>query len=55
MTEPSLALILAAIQRIEARLDHLIDVLAEEEEGPPATTLEGDNAGSERDQGQSLG
>jgi len=42
--------------RIEAKLDALIKALAEDDsEGQPATTLDGEPAGQERDSSQGLG
>lgn len=41
--------------RIEAMLAQLLAALIEEEEPQPQTTLDGDEAGVERDQGQDLG
>lgn len=45
------------LDRIERKLDALLAALASEqdEEGPPERTLDGDAAGADRDQGQSLG
>jgi hypothetical protein len=40
--------------RIEAKLDTLIAALAEDDEQEPSTTLDGDEAGSERDTTQPL-
>lgn len=46
--------ILATATRIEAKQDFLIAALAEDEEAQPQVTLEGADAGRERDQSQSL-
>ena len=47
--------LLAAMERIEGKLDVLIAALAgEEEEELPATTLDGQPAGGERDQKATL-
>lgn len=44
------------MQRVESKLDALIQSLADEEDDdPPQLTLDGDHAGGARDQGQSLG
>jgi len=47
---------MAALARIEAKLDALLEALAEEDEGEqqPAMTLDGQPTGGERDQGQAL-
>lgn len=42
------------MDRIEAKLDALIAALAEDEEQEPSTTLDGDEAGGERDTNQPL-
>lgn len=49
--------LIQALARIEAKLDTLISALAEdaqEDDGEPALTLDGQHAGGERDQSQSL-
>lgn len=49
---------LTQLDRIEAKLDALLEALAveaEEQEEKPLLTLDGDEAGGERDQSQSLG
>lgn len=40
--------------RLEAKLDMLIEAVSEQEEPQPQRTLEGEDAGRERDQSQSL-
>ncbi len=48
--------IMAAVLRVEGKLDTLIAALADEpEDTSPLPTLDGTLAGGERDQGQSLG
>lgn len=45
----------AGQSRIEGKLDELLQALTEDTGAPvPQRTLEGDSAGAERDQGQSL-
>lgn len=45
----------AGQNRVEAKLDQLLEALAEDSGEPaPQTTLEGEGAGRERDQSQSL-
>lgn len=52
----SLARLEAMIGAVDAKLDALIQALADEEDDdPPQLTLDGDHAGGARDQGQSLG
>lgn len=46
--------ILASCQRTEAKIDTLVAALAEDDEAPLQRTLEGGQAGRERDQTQSL-
>lgn len=50
-----LAEVLAAIARVEAKVDALIQALADDDGDEPSFTLDGHPAGAERDQGQSLG
>lgn len=46
----------ATLLRMEAKLDSLIAALAEDEDDEePSITLDGERAGGERDQNQSLG
>lgn len=52
----ALARLEATIGAVDAKLDALIQALADEEDDdPPQLTLDGDYAGGARDQGQSLG
>jgi hypothetical protein len=44
----------AMLQRIEAKLDTLLAMLADEEEGEPARTLDGEPDGGERAPGTPL-
>lgn len=45
----------AGQSRVEAKLDQLLEALAEDADTPaPEISLDGDAAGAERDQGQSL-
>lgn len=48
-------LILERLARIEAKLDTLLQALAESDEDEPSITLDGDIVGAERDRTQSLG
>lgn len=43
------------LARIEGKLDTLIQALAADDDEPVPLTLDGEPAGGERDQGQSLG
>lgn len=52
---PSIEDLHATAARIEAKLDRLIEALAADEEPEPERTLDGEIAGGEREQGQSLG
>ena len=49
MTKDQLDFIEVTLVRIESKLDALLAALAEDEEGDPALTLDGEFAGSERD------
>lgn len=44
----------AAVLRVEGKLDTLVQALADDDSPQPQTTLEGADAGRERDQSQSL-
>lgn len=44
-----------SLTRLHIKLDALLHALAQEDEQPPANTLDGQPAGAERDQTQSLG
>jgi hypothetical protein len=44
----------ATCQRTEAKVDALIEALADGDDPQPQRTLEGEDAGRERDQSQSL-
>jgi hypothetical protein len=46
--------ILETCQRTEAKVDELVKALNEEDEPQPRRTLEGEDAGQERDQSRSL-
>lgn len=54
MDDAALKALQATIDRVEKKLDVLIAALAEEEEEPPALTLDGVPAGGERDQTTTL-
>lgn len=52
----ALARLEAMVGAVDAKLDALIQALADEDDDdPPRLTLDGDHAGGARDQGQSLG
>jgi hypothetical protein len=48
-------MILAALQRLESKVDALIAALAEDEDDKPNISLDGEPFPGERDQSQSLG
>lgn len=50
-----MAEVLAAIARVEAKVDALIQALADDDDDEPQLTLDGDTVGAPREQGQSLG
>lgn len=58
MTEPTTRLLqslMEAVVRVEGKLDQLLLALNEEDDEPqPQRTLEGEDAGRERDKGRSL-
>lgn len=45
---------LDGLDRVEGKIDQLLGALADEEEPEPQRTLEGEDAGRERDQSRSL-
>jgi hypothetical protein len=53
MGEPTNQMILAALLRVEQKLDMLLQALAEDE-GEPPLTLDGTYAGAEREEGTPL-
>ncbi len=52
---PELKDVLDAVLRVERKLDVLIAAMGEDEDCKPGLTLDGEPAGGERDQSQSLG
>ncbi len=55
MKYPENSSLIAVMLRIEAKLDKLIEALAEDGEEQPNTSLDGTQFPGERDQSQSLG